>query len=454
MPKKKSSQQGYGGFILTFEPGRAAWLADRLYPDMRAMKLSESFSSRDWEMEQRELMFLMFHAEQPLSIGALVLLERMRGTGGFATLKMRFAKILTFDEPVPLSQLNIQDGGGRVSTPGSMKRLDQNAWVRLLEQIKSARPGDAARLDAIVSAREAQHRLLGHSTRIARLNEQRDGLGLALDIGGLDRASILKSINVEDADTANSIVDLMDDAVPIHERSLVEHDQAMFESLLGQEPDQSVLFSDGRTRSVRVWVTDQTDLETVLGTDLIVYSTCHENFLLLQYKRMEKNGDGWSYAVPPSSHLHEQLGRMMEFQAAVQQSATNTPPAPPSLWSYRLNEDPCYFKFCEQVRPNAGDSSLVPGITMSAVHLDTFLTLPEAKGKQDGIFVGYQNCPRYLNNTEFIQLAQTGWIGGGHHCRTLLEDVLRANKNGGRKAMLAVIDTPREASASARNWKK
>src|SRR3546814_10696180 len=76
MPKKKSSQQGYGGFILTFEPGRAAWLADHLYPDMRAMKLSESFSSRDWEMEQRELMFLMFHSEQPLSIGALVLLER------------------------------------------------------------------------------------------------------------------------------------------------------------------------------------------------------------------------------------------------------------------------------------------------------------------------------------------------------------------------------------------
>lgn len=451
MPRKKRLHREYGGFILTFEPGRAEWLAKRLSPDMSEMALSQSFSSQDWEMEQRELMCLVFHEHQPLAIGAFVLMERMRGTGGFATLKMRFAQMLVFDEPLSTSQLQIQGLHERLSTPGAMRRLDQPEWAQLLEQMKKLRPGYAAQLDAIAAAREAEHRLFGDSVRAKRLNEQRDGLGLALDIGLLDRPSIFKSIDVEQVQQANSILDLLDDAIPVHERSMLEHDRRLFELLLGVSPDKSVFFGDEREHSVRVLVTDQTDLETVLGTDLIVYSTLYDNFLLLQYKRMEKDENRWSYAVSPSSNLHQQLGQMMRFQARAKQSKAKVAPSP---WNYRLNEDPCYFKFCEQFRPNAEDASLIPGITMSAVHLGEFLNLPEAQGKRGGISVGYQNCPRYFNNTEFVQLARSGWIGGGHQSTALLKEILQANKEGGRSAMLAVIDAPSERSASGRGWKK
>lgn len=447
--KREKSLRAYGGFILTFEPGRAEWLAERLSSEIGEMALSQSFSSRDWEMEQRELMFLMFHEQPPMSIGAFVLMERMRGTGGFATLKMRFAQMLVFDEPLPLSLLQLEGLDERLSTPGEMKRLDECTWAQLFAQIKDLRRGYAARLDDIATAREAEHRLLGDSVRAKRLNEQRDALGLALDIGLLDRASIFKSIHVQQADQANSILALLAEATPVHERSMLEHDRRIFELLLGVSPDRTVLFEDGREHSVRVLVTDQTDLETVLGTDLIIYSARHESFLLLQYKRMEKDENGWSYAVSPSSNVHQQLDQMLTFQAR----AKKLPSVPPSLWSYRLNGDPCYFKFCEQFRPNAEDASLIPGITISAVHLREFLTLPEAKGKRGGISVGYRNCPRYLNNTEFVQLAQSGWIGGGPQAATLLQAILQANKEGGSSAMLAVIDGPRDSSASGRGWK-
>jgi hypothetical protein len=242
------------------------------------------------------------------------------------------------------------------------------------------------------------------------------------------------------------VFDLLDQTT-IHERSLLEHDRRIFELLLEEKPSQVAVFKDGADRSVRVMVVDRTDLETVLGIDLIIYSACYDNYLLLQYKRMEKWGDdGWRYSIPPSSNLHGQLGSMHAFREA----ATRLNPPPPSLWNYRLNEEPFYFKFCQQFRPNARDESLIPGITLSADHLGRFLGLPEAAGSDGSLSIGYHNCPRYLNNTGFIQLAQTGWIGAGSQSAELMKQVLEANRQGGRAAMLAVIDAPREPSAARR----
>jgi hypothetical protein len=129
------------------------------------------------------------------------------------------------------------------------------------------------------------------------------------------------------------------------------------------------------------------------------------------------------------------------------------PPSPATLWSYRLHDGPFYFKFCEQFRPDARDDSLIKGITMSEPHLREFLTLPEAKGASGGLSIGYENCPRYLSNTEFIQLAKVGWIGAGPQSISLLKQVLHANREGGRSAMFAVIDTPKKKSASGRGKK-
>ena len=256
-------------------------------------------------------------------------------------------------------------------------------------------------------------------------------------------------MNVETVQQATSVLDLLD-CIPISERSLLEHDQRIFELLLGKQSTRSANFTDGTARSVRVHVVDQTDLETVLGIDLIIYNVCHNSFLLLQYKRMEKHDAGWRYPVYPSSNLHTQLERMMAFRAA---SAAMQSPAP-TLWSYRLNSDPFYFKFCERQKPEARDESLLRGITISELHLREFLNLPEAIGENGrGCIIGYHNCPRYFNNTQFVELARSAWIGAGPQSSQLLQQVLQANATGGRSAMLAVIDTPKTTSALGRRRK-
>jgi hypothetical protein len=432
----------YGGFVLTFEPERTRWIAEHLYSDIN---LSESFSSVDWAFDLRELVFLVLQ-HQPFAIGAFAMMEPMYGSGGSAKRKMRMCKpLLIFDQPVSATELGDLDLRSLISTPERMQRLDSTTWNTLIARSRDVLPTDAARVDLLIAKRTEQHYLPDDNNRVARLNEQRDGLGLALDIGNLDRAHVLKSMKVDGAEKAGSVLDLLDQTT-IQERSLLEHDRRVFELLLEETPSQAAIFRDGSYRSVRVLVVDRTDLETVLGIDLVIYHACYDNYLLLQYKRMDKREDGWRYAIPPSSNLYGQLESMHAFRAA----AARLSPSPPSLWNYRLNDEPFYFKFCQEFRPAARDDSLITGITLSADHLSQFLNLPTAAGKDGSRSVGYHNCPRYLNNTEFIQLARTGWIGAGSQSAELMKKVLEANKQGGRVAMLAVIDTPKDESAAGR----
>ena len=165
---------------------------------------------------------------------------------------------------------------------------------------------------------------------------------------------------------------------------------------------------------------------------------------------MVKGNDGWVYKISPTSNLHAQLNRMAAFRSATE----SLPSSSPTLWSYRLNDQPFYFKFCEQFRPDARDDALIRGITLCETHLREFLTLPEAQGPKGGLTVGYNNCPRYLNNTEFIQLARVGWIGAGMQAVAFLAKVLKSNQKGGRAAMLAIIDKAKEKSAIGRGRRK
>jgi len=452
MPKRKiprrrrNASTEYGGFVLTFEPGRTQGLQDRLHPEV---DFSDSFSTLDWDLQSREIVAIVLQQE-PLQIHAFSMMERMHGSGGSGKRKMRMAKpLLVFDNPIAFEDLESPDLESLVSTPERLIRLDWQTWNDFTRHLQMLRPADASRINEILALRTSQHRLPENGQRELRLNEQRDGLGLALDIGGLDRAEVLKSMNIERAANAMSVLDLLDD-LPIHERSLLEHDQKILSLVWEEQPVKSAIFGDDSGRSVRVIVTDQTDLETVLGIDLLIYNCLHDNYILLQYKRMQKEPKGWSYPIPPSSDLLSQLQKAKNFKAAV---ARQRDLPPPSLWSYRLSADPFFFKFCEQFRPNSRDESLIPGITMSSDHLDEFLQLPEAANSRGGTAVGYHNCPRYLNNSEFIQLAKSGWIGTSSQSASLLKDILAANKTGGRQAMLAIIDPPEEKTAAGRRRK-
>jgi hypothetical protein len=81
----KTDKTLYSGYLLTFEPKRTEKIHSSLYIHQEA---SESFSAMDWDFEHREIALLTLNPEQP-EISALVLMERMHGSGGTGKLKMR-----------------------------------------------------------------------------------------------------------------------------------------------------------------------------------------------------------------------------------------------------------------------------------------------------------------------------------------------------------------------------
>lgn len=432
----------YSGFILTFEPERTAWLAEKLFAGTK-FQLKESFSALDSTFEQRELVLLVL-SQDPMSIASIAIMERMHGSGGSGKLKMRMPKSVTFEKPVIFEEFELVNPNEYLCTPETIIRTSPAAWHSLLHELKVLRPTYAAAIDELVSSREIKHLILGDDLRALRLNEERDALGLSLSIAQMPRLKVLGNINATEANKANTILDLLDNSIPVHERSIIEHDQRILELLIGETSYRHAVFGGENNRAVRVYVTDKTNIETVIGTDLLIYNTCYENFILIQYKAMEKVASGWWYL--PDRQLRQQLTAMVNFKTA----AKALPLTAPTMWSYRLNEEPFYFKFCERIRPRARDDSLMPGITMCETHLVEFMDLPQARKVGGNIAIGYDNCPRYLNNTEFIQLASAGWIGAGRQTGELIKKVLESGMNGGRRAMLAVLDIPKIQAADER----
>lgn len=133
----------------------------------------------------------------------------------------------------------------------------------------------------------------------------------------------------------------------------------------------------------------------------------------------------------------DQIDSMDRAAAAI---GTQPVPRPSAMKHWRLIDEAFYFKFCESTRPDARDDALVAGITMGHSFLKRFLGLPEARGKNGGYRVGYNNCPRYLNNSQFVELAREGWIGCDQRGYALISDVIKAGFELGRSGMLAVIE--------------
>ncbi len=290
MPRKRSNMdqpQTYAGFLLSFEPQRTERIEAALHAHGEA---AESFSAVDWEFERREVVFLLRNRKHPVLFGA-VLMQRKHGSGGTGKLIMRLSDPVLFDHDISADELNdalpLKE---RISSSGDLHRLSGDEWLRLIAIINARQPDSASALDELFAKRDHERRLLGDDNRIVRLSEQRDALGMCLDVGGINRKEILRTMNVEKAATARSMLDLLD-SQSVAERSLVEHDRQILELTI-TENYRSAWFASSQGHEVRVYVTDQTPLETLLGVDLLIYQSHYDSFILLQYKGMDIHGSG------------------------------------------------------------------------------------------------------------------------------------------------------------------
>jgi hypothetical protein len=445
---KSKGKTPYSGFLLAFEPKRTDKVAEELCCGRGA---SESFSAMDWAFERREIVLLSLLPGE-ISIGGVALMERKQGSsGGTGKLMMRLFNPIIIDNPITAEEIiSVLDLRSHTSSADRLIRIPPTSWLNLLNTLKKLRPSVAGQIDVLISEREMERQLQGDSSHILRLMEQRDAIGLTLDIAGLDRKSALRTMNMSNVENATSVLDLLEHE-PLHEQDMIRHDQMIFKDLLSDEMRHGS-FSSPSGREVRVHVYDKKLLETVLGVDLLIYQECYKTYLLLQYKVMKpmagKSGKTWSYRV--DDQIKKQIDAMDRGLAAIQRQ----PAGVGGLMDWRLNSEAFYFKFCQTTRPDAREDALISGITLGRGHLKRFLELPESEGENGkGRRIGYDNCPRYFNNTQFVELVREGWIGCDQQGYSLITDVIKAGQKAGKQAMLAVVAGAGATNALDRGWR-
>lgn len=445
--KKK---QPYRGFIFEFEPERAGRMADRLSV---GYDVSDSFSSDDWKLGRKEVFLILEPDEshQVRSLAGVVFVERMHGTGGTRKPKYRMNRSLFFEPSIKLDQAKERgiDVAGSISRADGGLRLTPELWDALIAFLLEIRPAQSEQLKVLLELVEKSAQLLGGTNKLNRLAEQRDAVGIALDIAGIDRSEIFKQIDADKTDEVDDFLGLLTN-YRRQERSLIEHDEQWLQVLLADTSSEAFFQVPGTAATVRVRVTDKEPLETALGVDLLIYHSLYNSLIFIQYKAMNKDvKDGWFYV--PDGQLKIQLTAMGAARAAIAKRAKYQP----KLAHQRLNSEPFYFKLCERRKPDAAEASLIAGMSMNAFHFEEFLTLPEAQGgPSGGLRVGYKNCYRYFNNTEFVALVKGGWIGTTAAGSDFMKQVITASFEGKHALVYALIEVPLESTAKVRKPRK
>jgi len=212
-------------------------------------------------------------------------------------------------------------------------------------------------------------------------------------------------------------------AIEMTEDQILAHDYSVLaDSKVWQNTDLQgkIFLSEDGSSHVEIVYANRTSLEKTLGVDLLIHNINQRAVILLQYKRMIKEGREYIYRID------DQFDREISRMNALLTHFQNSP-------SSRLRQDPFYLKFCpsNQVKALSTQLSLAKGITVPLEHFLEARENGRLSGIRGGTIITYDNMPRRLNNALFIDLAKKGWIGSDEQGTKCLTDLVSDLLNSG-----------------------
>jgi hypothetical protein len=317
--------------------------------------------------------------------------------------------------------------------------IDPRPFTAVLEALESVASGVDETIAELVP-------LLG--VRLGRISGpqevigfERDAVGIALDLAGLERLrpSVLRSWRGPRA-RAPFLEGL--ESRRFNEDHMIAYDMQVFGDWAVEEnhDPQIVSFSDGR-RQVTITSAHRTDVETSTGADLIYYSHDWKAYVLVQYKRMEHTSrDGWHLRPSRAGRLPEELARLKQLPRDAA-TATNAD-------AFRLSDEPAYLKLCRQLHLNAGEGRLADGIYLPVSFYE--LLISESRGPRGGKRLTLEGLrERWLTNRVFVEMVGRGLIGSRNADTAAITEQIKAALNGGRSVTLAVGGPAQHSIASA-----
>lgn len=246
--------------------------------------------------------------------------------------------------------------------------------------------------------------------RIADAATEKDALGVALDIFGVDRSDILRSWEANgDGSTGNSFLSGIQQYYS-YEDDIINNDLRTLPGMqfVAENISGIAEFRNDQGEKLTVINANRKPLERAMGVDLIYYHRYYDAFTFVQYKMMgdrTPDSEAYYYTNEPSheKELERMNGMMSRFKEA---------PLSSTLSDYRLGSCPIFFKVCKRIQLKQNDGSIVPGAYIPLDHWNILLADPSTKGKMGERRIGFQNLQKkYLGTQTFVDLVQRGLIG-------------------------------------------
>lgn len=220
----------------------------------------------------------------------------------------------------------------------------------------------------------------------------------------------------------------------IREDPMVNHDSQVFGdwSKVGQYALGAVEFTKENQKITMMNINRQ-PLEKTLGVDLLIYHHTYKSYIFIQYKRMVKENDLYIYRPLDSSYSLE-IKRMHSFTNTLNSNSGQ------SLVSYRLNRELFYFKLCPARIENYKSDRMVNGMYIPLELWDILLRDKCTDGPKGGKQLSFKNTGRYFSNSQFINLAQNGWIGSRIEDSDKITEIIMSSIKSDNSLTIAKFD--------------
>ena len=252
-----------------------------------------------------------------------------------------------------------------------------------------------------------------------------DAVALALGMAGFDRR---EELSFWRGDATAPFLSGIAAYQPLEDR-MIDNDAKVFGDWSLVEAS-AVGWAEFRRDDDHLWTinVNRSSVERSLGVDLIYYTHTFNAYVLVQYKRMEREA-GSDAVFRPNDQFEEELARM---RALVLDEAEPAAPV-----DYRLDPRCCFLKLCPSVAKEIPVGSLVGGMYLPLAYWDVLAASPQVIGPRGGVAVTHGNAGRYLHNTQFVSLVQDGWVGTCGLTSEQITEVIRSGLDADRSIILA-----------------
>jgi hypothetical protein len=279
-------------------------------------------------------------------------------------------------------------------------------------------------------SRDRRLKIEGLSDHVKKsLAEQKEAILTALNIAGIEK-SVVQGWDFSSDKGPDSFLEGLEQ-VRLREDPMIINDLQNFPGYqaIKNSKYSSTIFRNDET-TLKVVLANRLPLEEQTGTDLIYFNENFNCFIMVQYKVMERvrkvGEDQFAFRIP-NAQLEIEIERMDSITELL-----NPIKSTGSLIDYRISNQPFFIKLCPRIDFEPDDVGLSNGMYMPLEYFRILKLDDSIKGEKGGMAISYGNAGRYLYNTTFKAIIESGWIGThvqqSNVLATLIDQILETGK--------------------------